>query len=289
MRNFYHLWTPDNHQIILTCESNFKMAMNIFALSAALSPEIVILTFELMDNHLHVTLNGTEKDARDFFALYKSHLGKWLRSINRATDLSGFECKLRQLETAQDVRNVLSYNNRNGFLVSPDDTPFSYRWGAGRFFFNPDARIRYENEAVKMTMTQRRVILHSHNADKIDHLKMLDGYVCPLSFCDIDSAERYYRNAANYFYEISRNIESQKAIAQEIGERIMYTDDELYRITVMLSNKQYDQNSPSLLSQSAKTEVARQLHFEWGASKKQICRLLKIPIIVLNSIFQTPQ
>lgn len=289
MKNFYHLWTPDNQPIILTCESDFKMAMNIFALSAALSPGIAILTFELMDNHLHVTLHGSEKDARDFFALYKSHLGKWLRSINRATDLSGFECKLRVLETAQDVKNVISYSNRNGFLVNPDETPFTYRWGAGRFFFNPDARLRYEQEAVKMTMTQRRAILHSHNADKIDHLKMLDGYVCPLCYCDITGAESYYRNASNYFYEISRNIESQKAIAQEIGERIMYSDDELFRITVKLGSEQYGQSSPSLLSQSAKIELARRLHFEWGAGKKQLCRILKVPISVLDAIFQSPK
>ena len=289
MKNFYHLWTPDNQQIILTCESDFKMAMNIFALTAALSPEIVILTFELMDNHLHVTLHGSEKEARDFFDLYKCHLSKWLRSIDRATDLSGFECRLRVLETAQDVKNVISYNNRNGFLVNPDETPFSYKWGAGRFFFNPDARLRYEYEAKNMTMTMRRAILHSHNADKIDYLKMLDGYVCPLCYCDIASAESYYRNASNYFYEISRNIESQKSIAQEIGERIMYSDDELFRITVKLGSEQYGQSSPSLLSQSAKTELARQLHFEWGANKKQLCRLLRVPISVLDAIFQSPK
>ncbi len=82
MKNFYHLWTPDNHQILFTCEADFKMAMNIIA-------------------------------------------------------LSGFECRLRVLETAVDVRNVLSYNNRNGFLVSPDETPFSYRWGAGRWTDTP--------------------------------------------------------------------------------------------------------------------------------------------------------
>lgn len=289
MKSFYHLWSPDNHQIILTCEADFKMAMNLFALSAALFPSLVILTFELMDNHIHVTLHGTEEDIRLFFGFFKKSLDKWLKSIGRIVDLSGFDCRLRRLDNAQDIRNVISYNNRNGYLVNPDVTPFSYRWGAGKYFFNPDARLRYDQVAVKMTMTQRRAILHSHSADQVENLKMLDGYVCPLCYCDIASAENYYRNASNYFYEIARNIESQKAIAEEIGERIMFTDDELFRIAVTQSMKLYDEKTPSLLPQASKTALARKLHYEWGAGKKQLCRMLKLPMAVLDAIFISPR
>ena len=261
------------------------MAMNIFALCVALSHGIVILTFELMDNHIHVTLCGTEDDVKAFFALYKRHLHKWLKSIGRCVDLSEFTCRYRCLQTAQETRNVLSYNNRNGFLVSPNETPYSYRWGAGRFFFNPDARLRYEIESTKMNLTQRREVLHSHVADKVETIRLLDGYACPLSFCDIGSAEKYYRNASNYFYEISRNIESQRDIAREIGETIRYSDDELFRVAVSLGKQEYGQSSPSLLSQSAKSDLALRLHYDWGATKKQLCRILKMPAGLLDSVF----
>ena len=289
MKKYYHLWTPENQQLILTCESDFKMAMNIFALCAAMFDSVVILTFELMDNHIHVTLYGTEKEARAFFALYKRFLGKWLNSIGRGVDLSGFECSLRALETPAEVRNVISYNNRNGFLVNPEETPFSYRWGAGCFFFNPDAKSRFDAKSKPMSFAKRREILHSHAADKIDSIRMLDGYACPMSFCDIEAAEKYYRNASIYFYEISRNIESQKLIAQDIGESIRYSDDELFRITLNLSKKEFNESVPSLLPQSAKTDLARRLHFEWGATKKQLCRLLKMPIGLLDTLFSSPQ
>jgi hypothetical protein len=289
MINFFHLWTPENQQIILTCEGDFKMAMNIFALCAAMSSGVAILTFELMDNHIHVTLYGSEEDIRSFFTLFKRHLAKWHKCIGRAVDLSGFNCNLRALNSALDIKNVLSYNNRNGFLVNPNETPFSYKWGAGCYFFNPDAKQRYQEKATRMTLAQRREILHSHAADKIEHLKMLDGYVCPLSFCDIDGAEKYYRNASNYFYEISRNIESQRLIAQEIGESICYSDDELFRIAVSLSKQGYNQSSPSLLPQTAKTELACRLHYDWGATKKQLCRIIKLPIGLLDALFASPQ
>ena len=289
MTNYYHLWTPENQQIILTCENDFKMAMNILGLCAALFPGIVILTFELMDNHLHVTLRGKEEEVRAFFEAYKRYLRKWLNAIDRHVDLSGFICQIRKLETHTEIRNVISYVNRNGFLVNPDETPYSYRWGAGRFFFNPDAKMRYDNEGRKIPMVQRRSILHSHAGDRIEHIYMLDGYACPLSFCRIDYAERYYKNAAHYFYEISKNIESQREIAMEIGESIRYSDGELYRIAVSLSKEKYNQKSPSLLSQTDKTEFALYLHYDYGASKKQLCRILKMPIATLDTLFASPE
>lgn len=288
MTNYYHLWTPENQQIILTCENDFKMAMDIFGLSAALTPDIVILTFELMDNHLHVALRGKERDVRAFFEVYKRHLGKWLATIDRDVDLSGFVCCIRKLETPLEIRNVISYVNRNGFLVNPDETPYSYRWGAGRFLFNPDAKLRYENEAKKTTLAQRRNILHSHAGDRIGNIYTLDGYVCPLSYCRIDYAERYYKDASNYFYEISKNIESQREIAMEIGESIRYSDGEMHRIAVSLSKQRYDQKSPSLLKQTDKTELALLLHYDYGASKKQLCRILNMPIAALETLFASP-
>ena len=284
----FHLYTSENYQIILTCEDDFKMAMNLFALCAALSPDIVILTFELMSNHIHVTIQGEEQAVLAFFALFKRSVQKWLTTAGRALDLSGFTCSLRKLNDACDVRNVISYNNRNGFLANQDETPYSYRWGAGRFFFNPDAKLRYSLESSRMTLTQRRLYLHSHAADKIESIQMLDGYACPMSFCDIEAAEKYYKNASSYFYEISRNLESQKDIANEIGEQIRYTDNELFRVASGICTNYYNAKSPFLLPQEAKIELAKRLHFEWGANKKQLCRLLKMDIRILDTLFPSP-
>ena len=289
MKKHFHLWTPENQQVIFTCEDDFKTGMNIFALCAVLYPSIAILTFELMDNHIHIVLYCTEAEAKAFFARFKYTLKKWLNSIGRFVDLSEFVCKLRALDSTTDIMNVISYSNRNGFLANPDQTPYSYRWGAGRFFFNSDAKLRYNNESTPMTMTHRRQMLHSHAADKVGFLKMLDGYVCPLSYCRIEAAESYYRTGSNYFYQIARNIEAQKAIATEIGETIRYTDEEMFRIANTLCKEKFPNSSLSLISQEAKIDLATKLHYEWGATKKQLCRILKIPAATLDQLFVSPK
>lgn len=282
---FWHLWTPENHQVIFTGENDFKMGMNLIAIAALLHPDIRILTFELMSNHAHLTVYGPEDSIRSFFNTFKKFLRRWLERSNHYVDLSGFNCSLRQLNSPAEVRDVISYNNRNGFLVNPDTTPFSYRWGANRFFFNPDAVARFEKEAVKMTLRQRREIVHGRAADKIDSLMLLDGYACPLCFCDVKLAEKFYKNASNYLYGISRNIESSQRIAEECGERVFYSDDELFRIVCTLADKESKNTAPGLLPKDTKVEIARMLRFNYNADKKKIARMLKLDMGVLDSIF----
>jgi len=284
-QSFWHLWTPENHQVIFTSEDDFKVGMNLTAICAFLHPEIKILAFELMSNHMHITIVGAEDSVRLYFNSFKKYLKRWFEHQKNYVDLSGFNCNLRRLNSPTEVRDVISYTNRNGFLVNPDTTPFSYRWGANLFFFNPEAKKRYHENSVKMTLRQRREMVHGHAADSIDSLMMLDGYVCPMCFCDIATAEKFYRNASNYLYGISRNIEASKKIAEECSEMIYYSDDELFRITCSLADAKSKNTPPGLLPGNAKIEIARILHNEYNADKKKIVRMLKLDMQILNSIF----
>ena len=283
--SYYHLYTPENHPVIFTCRRDFKAGMSLIAICAMMFPEITILTFELMSNHIHIALYGPEQSAYAFFNMFRIFLGRWLRKSGQPSDLSNFKCNLKPLESPDSVRNVISYSNRNGFLVHPDTTPFTYPWGANAYFFNPEIKKRYEMESSPMTMTYRRKVTHSRKADKIYGLRMLDGYACPLSFCDIGQAEKLYRNAAGYFYEISRNIESLRTLANEIGERIFYNDDELFRVVCQIGNDRYGQNKPSLLPAQAKLDLARTMHYDYNATRKQIARILKLDIEIINQMF----
>ena len=281
----WHLWTPENHEIIFSCEEDFKAAMLIIGVCSALVPGIKIITFELMTNHLHVTLAGNEESVNQFFKLFKKLLKRYLVANNRTISLGSFTCSYRRLTSLQDVRNVIVYNNRNGYVVSPQHNPYSYPWGANRYFFNPAARQYYRECGKRITFKERREILHSHIADNVNVIASLDGYACPLSFCDIGLGEHLFRGASHYFYELSRNVESQKNIAKEIGERLYYTDEELFKIVTAISKEQYKASFPSLLTKDDKISLAKTMHFEYNATKKQICRMLRIDKTVIDSLF----
>lgn len=281
----WHLYTPDNHPVILTCVADYKAAMTILAICAISYPSIRILTFQWMSNHLHITLAGPEEDISLMFDMLKKYLVKYLNAKGISSSLKDWKHTLRRIESLKDLRNVIAYNNRNGFLVNPDSTPLTYPWGANCCFFYPDAPRKGSVARETIHVRKIRELFHTHKLDGYKGLPFEDGYIPPSSFCDIESAEGVFRNARHYFSLVSRNLESMKAIAKEIGESVFYTDDDLYAAVCEICRKKYDARQPSLLSAQAKMEVARIMHFEYNAGAKQIARILKVDNSVLRSIF----
>ena len=290
-KHIWHISTPENHEIIFTTEEDFKHGMSIIGIAAKLFPGITILTFELMSNHLHFCIIGSKNDISEFLKTIVYFIECNYKSRGRSVNLDDLLTNApRLLNSDDEVRNVLSYDNRNGFLVNANTHPFSYPWGANKYFFNPDARLRHLKESTPVSVREIRKFSGSRKADKITAgLRMLDGYICPLSFCDIDAAEQYYRNASNYFYEISRNIESHRSIASEIGERIFYSDDELFRAISLIGKDRFGNLPLKMLSKDQKIELARTMHFEYNATKKQIGRMLKLDFGIIDALFPTPQ
>lgn len=113
-------------------------------------------------------------------------------------------------------------------------------------------------------------------------MKVIDGYVSPLEFCDVSSAESLFRDAKQYFYLISRNVEMYSEIAKSIGESIFVND--LYIAAVKLAREQFSTNDLRTLDTGCKIELARRLHFDYNAGTKQIGRLLKIDNNLLNAL-----
>ncbi len=281
----YHLWTPENFEIIFRNESEFRIGMGIIAIASKCFPGVRIITFEIMTNHLHILAAGEESGLREMFGFITKCLRRMAEDAGRMMDWRLFKAGIRCLTTLADVRNVLIYDNRNGFLVYDKYTPFSYPWGANNCYFNPDAKKRYAESSVCSTIRDRRLISHSHISDGFLGLKILDQCFSPFSFCMIEDGEKLFRDAAHYFYLLGRNIESNKEIAKEIGESISYTDNELYGAISMKCKAEYGSANPSQIPAEAKLTIAKLMRFEYNASQKQIQRILRLETGILQSIF----
>lgn len=282
----YHLWTPENFELIFSSDEDFRVGMNIIGICSILFPQLKILTFELMSNHFHFTIVGDEETIRDFFECVKKFLSRYIKKNGRVINWANCEAKMREITTLEDVRNVIVYNNRNGFVVSRDYTPYTYPWGANRYYFNPDAVKLANHESRHMTVKERASYIHSRVADHIIGPMVFDGCATPLSFCDITTGERLFRDPCHYFHLLTKNIESQKAIAKEISESIFYTDDELFSAISAIAKNRFGCNSPSQVPASAKLELARLMRFEYHSSTKQIQRILKIDEQTLRDMFK---
>ncbi len=285
LRPFHHLSTSEDFEIIFTNDEDFRAGMIIMCICAVQFPHLHIYAFQLMSNHLHIILSGSSDEAHALFELYRKLLSRYLDAKGRSTSLSRWEHDIRPVDSLENLRNAIAYDNRNGYVVCPYDTPFSYPWGTSNLYFSPDAKMRFYESTRHITIRQIVDIVHSRKFDNVSGLTMVDDVVSPMAFCDISTGERFFRNAGHYFTKVSKDLESIVAIAHGIGERIYYTDDELFKAVQRISASKYGTTSPSTVDKKCKLELAHTMHYQYNASNKQIIRILRLDEAIVGSLF----
>ena len=287
-KKLWHLCTPGELSgAIFRKNTDYVFGMNMVALLAAVFKErIKIYTFQIMSNHFHFVLSGNEDDIMSFFAHLYRRVKKFLVLQGRLSDLKGFSPTLIQITDIGYLRNVIAYVNRNGYVVDKHTTPFSYKWGANRYFFTPLQEYEYKlrKPLSKISVNDRRRIFHSHFNDFPQDYYFIDDFISPLSYINILDVECIFNNAHHYYSLISRQVETFSTIAKQAGDEISYTDEELSAVLYSMSIKKYDAK-PFELDKESKIEMAKELHFRYNANNQQIRRVLRLDIDIVNSLF----
>ncbi|MBR1538718.1 MAG: hypothetical protein IJ636_04345 [Bacteroidales bacterium] len=281
-----HLCTPGEKQpIIFKDPEDYVFAMTLMAMCAFDCPSVPVITFIIMSNHIHVVLCGSEADVLAFFALFKRRLQRYLAEKGQRTDLSHFVCKKPiPIDSLESLRNQICYTNRNNFVVDPDQTPFSYPYGANGYYFLPSAQVRKDACFGELTIREKRRLVHAREAGYPESFVVTDGYFSPMSFCRLDIGEAVFRDARHYFNKLAKDIESYRGIAAQLGDQIFYTDDELYDVVNRICKEKHAGQRPVLLGKNEKLELARLLHYDYNADNAKIMRMLSIPMALLNQL-----
>lgn len=283
----WHLCTPGEKQpVIFNDRKDFVYAMTLVAMCANDCPGIRIITFVLMNNHVHFVICGTREQVLEFFALFKKRLCRYLSSNGLVVDLSAFDCgEPIPIDNLESLRNQIAYTNRNNFVVDPDQTPFSYPFGANSYYFLPIAKERQQSKFGDLSILNKRKFVHSKQIDYPDTFTIVDGFFSPMNYCRLDIGEGVFRDARHYFHKLSKNIEAYRDVAAMLGDMVFYTDDELLDIIRQCCKENYNVHKVHLLGWSEKMELARTLHFEYNADNAKIARLLKLSVETLDSMF----
>ena len=282
---FYHLHSPEDHPAILRDQQDYEVAMSIVGMCAFDCPGVWVITFELMSNHVHFIVCGRKEAVLAFFELFKKRLKKHFDSRHLAVNLTDFIGKTVNILSLESLRNQIGYTNRNNYVVNPSHTPFSYPYGAGNCFYLPVNQQRADRRFEDLTVREKRNLLHTHQLDYPAKMAIVGQHISPASFCMINFGEAVFRDARHYFFKISREIEGYKEVAEALCEKVFYTDDELNAVIYKICKDQYEGMRVTLLPQAAKTAIAQKLHFDYRADNGKIARLLKLPLVVVNSLF----
>jgi REP element-mobilizing transposase RayT len=287
-RKFWHLCTPGQLSgEIFRERKDFVYGMNLVALLAAIHMEwVAIYTFELMHNHFHFVVSGEECSIMDFFNDLYKRLKRYLVSEERFSDLKGFYPTLVPIENITHLRNVIVYANRNGYLVNKNTTPFSYYWGANRYFFSLAHEYEDRQKVLlhDIPINERRKIFRSHFNDFPQNYYFTEDYISPYCYVLISEAESLFKSAHDYFSLVSRSVETFASISKELGDKIAYTDEELSSVIYTIAMDKY-RTKPFELEKNAKLDVAKTLHFKYNAPNQQIRRVLRLDIEILEELF----
>lgn len=73
----WHLCTPGEKQpVIFRNPEDYVFAMTLVAMCAYDCPQVQIITFEIMSNHVHFVICGSKEEVLAFFELFKKRL-RW--------------------------------------------------------------------------------------------------------------------------------------------------------------------------------------------------------------------
>ncbi len=280
---WWHLYTPGNLTSLLFANDNdYRFAMNLMARCLAEFPTLSVITFEIMSNHIHIVLSGDEHIINEFFATYRKRLKRYLSTKAQGRLSNQFQMSLKPINELKALRETIVYVNRNGYVVDPSHTPFSYPWGTGRYYFN-DVQIAKKLSDVSDIGIRR--MFRSRNPHLPEDYRIIDGYVSPLEYCAVKLGMAMFRNAHQYFYMISKNIEAYEKLAAELDDGEYLTDSELFTQVVKILKADYAANSLRDLTTAQKQDLARKLRSDYRSSNGQIRRILGLSQYEIDSMF----
>lgn len=285
---YWNLCTPGEKMVsFINSKEEFCTVMAIIADSLAAFDNLRILSFTIMNNHLHFLLAGTEQNARAFFEKIKVRIVRYFTACGYpAKYFDVFSPTLFPVESWQHLKTLICYNHRNPMVAGMDYLPWTYPWGTGDIYFNhQNIRQGIGVKASELPVRKQRELFHARNIMVKDALVTESGYVLPESFCAIEEGESYFENSREYFVRLTKDSESSRMIARQMGDSIILTDEELQSVAFSITSKEYPGQRLFYLPPAAKIELSKKLHFDYNATNKQLARVLHLDIPILEQLF----
>lgn len=254
-------------------EEDYKVGMNYVAIQAACTPEVKVLSFILMSNHVHFVLKGMCEEAECFIRQFKQrysmyYQGKW--GVNKFLRLTGVDIKEIPYDD-EAVERAIAYVQMNCVAANICSHPSQYPWGTGNCYFN---QTKPSGIQLKDLSARARVrILHS-NCDLLPcnwHIGP-EGYILPQEYVDVKAVEFLFRipKRMNYFLNTSskarKRLETKECLPAFRDQIILGALPDLLR---SLFGKELFQE----LTTQEQPEFMRQIRFRFSADIHQIARV----------------
>lgn len=256
-------------------EEDFKVAMNHVAIQAADIPDVTVLAFVLMSNHVHFVLKGKREDAVRFLRQFKHRYSIYYGlkyGIKEFLRRNGLDVKPIPPDD-EAIEKAIAYVQMNCVAANICAHPSQYPWGTGNTFFNPAPAGGKRLADLSGRACKR--LLHS-DAEQIlpgNWLFCKDGYIPPACYVDVTGVEDCFRSPRRMNWFLSNSSKARKRMESQDEHLPAFRDQAILAGLPDLFRSLFQKSSFELLNEDEKAEALRQIRFRFSADANQIARV----------------
>ena len=276
MRKYYLVTTEHLEDKLWFREvEDFPVGMNYVALQAALCPEIVVLAFILMSNHVHFVLNGTKDKVSEFVNAFKGRYSLYLYrkyGIREHLRENGLHLKEINIQEPEALERNIAYVQMNCVAAGICAHPSQYPWGTGNAFFTQGVSHSVKRLS-SMSGRARKRLIHSEMALNMPGEWLVADYVLPESYVKVEAVERLFRSASRMNYFLNTSSKARKRLEAEEDRMPAFKDQIIMQALPDLIRGLFHKTSFEELTHEEQAESLRQIRYRFSANVHQAARV----------------
>ena len=248
---------------------------------------VIIVVFNLMNNHAHFLVWGTGNACVDFFLFLKRRFNSTLSKDGHISLDDDYGMVIVPVENQLQLRDVIVYICRNPYKARLDLTPSGYIWGTNYLLFNDVGKMITKIRLDTLSVTGQRKLLGTKVLLPGGYLLNKEtGMILPESYTRHDKAVKVLDSSHVYLSRILRDTDAYIKIAEGIGETVRIDDNELDYIIWTLVRNKFNAKSISELGTDDRCRLAVALRKKYYIEPKRICRKVGLPMATLEELLK---
>ena len=242
-----------------------------------LRSKVKVLSYVLMDNHVHFVLYGTLLQCKEFITLYKQLTGTWIHIKYGLNDfLKSLPTEILFLDTEERLLNTIAYIDRNPIVAGYRFLPTEYPWGSSGFLFKDVRKDGNGQPLSSLSRRNQRKLLNTRFLLPDDWRIDDRGMIFPTSYLAVSELEALFRTPARYSYFLAKKLEGIVEEEMTFSQKLFIPDSELREIVRRMIENDYGKDTVSELGLNERLAVARKLRNRYAATLKQIARMVHL-------------
>ena len=266
-------------------EKDFAVGMNHVAIQVALTPEVIVVAFILMSNHVHFVLYGTEEDVRAFVNALKSRYSQYLfrkYGINEQLRRNGVQVKEIPADEKDALRRAVAYVQMNCVAANICLSPVNYRWGTGNTYFKqgPIRGRRLDSFSGRA----RKRLLHSEEEMPSNLIVGEEGYILPESYVQVERVETLFRTPGRMNFFLQNSSKAKRRRDSQEDNLPSFRDQVVLSAIPDLCHSLFQKRTLEDLNEDEQAELLRQLRYRFSSNPYQLARVSGLSYEVVTSL-----